>query len=212
MKKRCYLFDFDGTLVDSMPTYAKTIFRILEEHGVTPPEGLIKTIATMGTVASAHHLSSLGVPKSPDEILLLMKEYLLDAYLNTIPLKEGVLPALFRWKEEGIPMAVLTASPHLSLDPCLKRLGIYDWFDHVWSTDDFGLSKTDPALYRAVSEELGIPFCDILFFDDNAEAGRTAQTVGMKYCAVADVTNSEYQEAMKQSADYYAEKLTDLTI
>ncbi len=212
MKNTCLVFDFDGTLVDSMPTYAETVFRILKENGVVPPEGLIKTIATMGTVASAQYLSSLVVSKSPEEILLLMKQYLLDAYLHAIPLKTGVLPALLAWRERGLLLSVLTASPHISLDPCLKRLGIYDWFDHVWSTDDFSCSKTDPDLYRRVAEVLGEDPGHILFFDDNPDAGRTAQSVGMKYCAVADVTNLEYWDAMKQSADYFAEKLIDLLI
>jgi beta-phosphoglucomutase-like phosphatase (HAD superfamily) len=163
MSGPCFVFDFDGTLVDSMPIYAETVFRILKENGVGPSEGLIKTIATMGTVRSAEYLSSLGISQSPEEVLGLMKRYLLDAYCHTIPLKEGVLPALSAWKEKGIPLSVLTASPHISLDPCLKRLGIYDWFDHIWSTDDFSLSKTDPALYRKVAQELGDPPTELSF-------------------------------------------------
>jgi len=41
---KAYLFDFDGTLVDSMPVWGKKMFRILELNGITPPDGLLRTI------------------------------------------------------------------------------------------------------------------------------------------------------------------------
>ena len=37
-----YLFDFDGTLVDSMPVYASMMLGILREHGVAHDESVIK--------------------------------------------------------------------------------------------------------------------------------------------------------------------------
>ena len=39
-----YLFDFDGTLVDSMPTYASQMLRILDETGTKYPDDVIKII------------------------------------------------------------------------------------------------------------------------------------------------------------------------
>ena len=39
-----FLFDFDGTLVDSMPTYVSSMLRILDENGVAYTEDIVKTI------------------------------------------------------------------------------------------------------------------------------------------------------------------------
>ena len=39
--KKCYLFDFDGTLVDSMPTFVSAMLRILDENGVSYGEDLV---------------------------------------------------------------------------------------------------------------------------------------------------------------------------
>ena len=48
-----YLFDFDGTLVDSMPTFTALMLRILDEHNVEYDESIIKTITPLGYVGTA---------------------------------------------------------------------------------------------------------------------------------------------------------------
>ena len=43
MKFKTYLFDFDGTLVDSMPTFASVMLRILKENDIAlVPEKLVQ--------------------------------------------------------------------------------------------------------------------------------------------------------------------------
>lgn len=53
------------------------------------------------------------------------------------------------------------------LDPCLKRLGIWDLFDHVWSCDDFNTTKSDPQIYQLAAEKIGRRVDEIIFVDDN---------------------------------------------
>ena len=38
------IFDLDGTLVDSMPTYVSAMLRILDENGIGYDSSIIKTI------------------------------------------------------------------------------------------------------------------------------------------------------------------------
>ena len=52
---KTYLFDFDGTLVDSMPTYAGMMLRILDEHGVKYPDNIIKIITPLGYIGTAKY-------------------------------------------------------------------------------------------------------------------------------------------------------------
>ena len=57
-----YLFDFDGTLVDSMPTYAALMIRILEENGATYPDDIIKIITPLGFINTAIEAYDMGLP------------------------------------------------------------------------------------------------------------------------------------------------------
>ena len=205
-----YLFDFDGTLVDSMPTYGALMLRILDENGIEYGDDLIKIITPLGFIDTAKYFIGMGLDMEQDEIVNLMKEYALDAYSNRIPAKEEVIETLHELKRRGHGLNVLTASPHDTLDPCLKRLGIYDIFDHVWSCNDFGTNKSDPEIYRAAARLMGCEVGEVIFLDDNPGADRTAKAAGMQVIGVYDDTSAEYVEEMKSICDGYVYKLGEL--
>ena len=205
-----YLFDFDGTLVDSMPTYVTAMLRILDEQHIPYEADLIKVITPLGVEGTARYFKGMGVTLPVEEIVETMKRYMLDAYWHTIPAKDHVIDTLRTLKERGASLNVLTASPHLTLDACLKRLGIYDWFDHVWSCSDFNTTKADPNIYRMVAEALGEPIDSILFLDDNLDADRTAKSAGMPVCGVYDDSSKEYTEQIKAVTDFYIYDFTEL--
>lgn len=205
-----YLFDFDGTLVDSMPIYIDTMLQILKDYEIDYPEDIVKIITPLGTQGTVDYYIELGVPLSKEEIIERMGRGMVEAYFTQIPAKEGVLETLKVLKDRGDSLNVLTASPHITLDGCLKRLGIYDWFDHVWSCDDFATTKADPEIYKQAAEKIGVPVEDVLFLDDNLNAIRTAQTAGMQVCGVYDVSSEEYKEEMKQVAGRYIENFKEL--
>ena len=59
-----YLFDFDGTLVDSMPTFASVMLRILDETGTPYGEDIVRIITPLGLKGTADYFVSIGVPLS----------------------------------------------------------------------------------------------------------------------------------------------------
>ena len=127
-----YLFDFDGTLVDSMPSFISVMLRILDENGIEYGNDIIKTITPLGYLGTARYYVSLGVSLSEEELVSKMNEYALEDYTYRILAKSNVVEVLNELKARGASLNVLTASPHAALDPCLRRLGIFDIFDNVW--------------------------------------------------------------------------------
>ncbi len=206
-----FLFDFDGTLVDSMPTYISAMLRILNENNISYDSDIIKTITPLGIDGTAeYYINTLCVNKSKEELINLMKNYMLDAYYNTIPAKENVIYVLKELKKREASLNVLTASPHITLDACLKRLDIYDLFDNVWSCDDFNTTKANPEIYVMAAKKLNKNIDAILFLDDNLNADKTAKTAGMKVCGVYDESSKEYTDEIKAVADYYIYNFSEL--
>ena len=211
LKYTTYLFDFDGTLVDSMPAYVSVIKRLLLENNIACSPDLIKTITPLGAVSTVQYfIEELGLNRPELEILKTMEEYAYHEYAYNVPAKKNVIPVLKQLKEQGADLNVLTASPHITLDPCLKRLGMFDLFTNVWSCDDFNTSKADPAIYSMVAEKIGKPVHEILFLDDNFHADKTAKSAGMPVCGVYDASSDEYIEEIKAITDYYINDFIEL--
>ena len=103
----CYLFDFDGTLVDSMPTFCSCMLRILDENNISYGDDIVKIITPLGLSGTAEYfINELGLQMSKEQLMLTMKEYMLDAYFYTIPAKSNVISVLQELKQQGASLNV----------------------------------------------------------------------------------------------------------
>ena len=207
---KTYIFDFDGTIVDSMPTWSRVMKRLLDETNTPYGEDIIKIITPLGNLGTAKYYRSIGCPLTDEEFLKRKDAYLTCEYRDNIPAKETAAETLLKMKERGDSINVLTASAHSNLDPCLKRLGLFDLFDNVWSCDDFNTTKTDPNIYRLAAERLGKAVSEVIFVDDNLEADKTAKAAGMTVFGIYDESSKDYIEAIKAATDGYAYLFSDL--
>ena len=173
-------------------------------------DDIIKIITPLGYIGTAEYFMKLGLNKPKDEIIAIITSYLTEEYHNRIPAKSNVVSVLKELKSRGADLNVLTASPHVMLDACLKRLGVYDLFTNVWSCEDFATTKTDPNIYWTAAEKMGTTVDQVLFLDDNYNADKTAKSAGMKVCGVYDLSSDEYTEEIKAVADYYISDFSEL--
>lgn len=212
---KTYLFDFDGTLVDSMPAYGGVMKKILDDHQIPYGEDILKIITPLGLKGTAEYYQKIGLRRTVQEIVNSMADGLYYEYANNIPLKENVRKTLVQLKARGDRINVLTASPHVTLDACLKRLGVFDWFEHVWSCDDFNTTKANPEIYKMAAEKLGCRVDEVIFLDDNYNADKTAKEAGMRVIGVYDDTSAEYENEIREVSDAYIrnfEELLNLTL
>ena len=209
--RKTYIFDFDGTLVDSMPCWAEKMLNILRVCKMDIPEGIIRTITPLGDIGTAKYFRDvLHVPLTEDDMYRLMDEYALPRYRDEIRLKDGVFGCLQALKEAGCSLNVLTASPHKMVDPCLKRLGVFELFDNVWSCDDFATTKADPQIYVRAAARLGKRVEECMFVDDNIGAVSTAKQAGMISVGIYDDSSKDMVEEMTAAADIYIYDFSEL--
>ena len=187
------------------------MLRILDENNIRYGNDIVKIITPLGYKGTAEYYRTLGLEKSTEELISLMNEYAYPDYAYRIGEKKDVISTLKKLKASGAALNVLTASPHKALDPCLKRLMIFDIFDNVWSCDDFGTTKADPRIYTMAAERLGAKVDEVIFVDDNIGAVSTAKAAGMISVGIYDESSKDLVDEMKKISDRYIYVFSELT-
>lgn len=206
-----FLFDFDGTLIDSMGTFSRCVLTVLDKFGINYPSDIIKTCTPLGAKDTPKYcIETFKMNVTEDEFRNMMYEVAIPDYENSIPAKETVVETMKELKKRGYSLSILTGSPHETLDPAFNRLGFGELFDKAWSVNDFPTNKSDPKIYLMAAELLGVKPESIAFLDDNINANRAAKAAGLKVIGVYDVSSEASVDDMKAELDGYVYKMEEL--
>lgn len=213
MEHSVYLFDFDGVLANSMPYCVGMLLNILKRNKIAYPDDIITKIIPLGYPGTIKYFNDkLDAGLNVDETLKQIDEELFPKYRDEIELKPSVYEYLDMLRKKGYSVNVLTASPHKLVDPCLKRNGVFELFDNIWSCDDFALPKSNPEIYLKAVERLGVKISDVCYFDDNIKAVETAVQAGVFTVGVYDKSSEALSETIKSVANEYITAFSDLII
>ncbi len=209
--KETYIFDFDGTLVDSMTPAVNVLLGYLDERGIKYPDDIVKTIIPLGYRGlTDYYVAEFGLKESAKEVYETIVARLKGVYANEVMPKANVEETLIALKARGASLSILTASPHDFLDPCVKRLGWEKYFDNLWSSDDFNLRKAEPLIFIKAAEKLGAAPQNCFMLDDNVQALSSAKEAGLKTIAVYDSFSKEYEKEMRGFANKYVFTLDEI--
>ena len=208
---RIWLFDLDGTLIDSMPTGVEIVLQFLRDHGVSYPDNFIEIITPLGYKGiSKYYAEKMGIPMTADEIFAVFQQKTLQAYGEIIPLKKSVKETLEALKTKGDRLFVLTASPNALIELSLKRLGVFDLFEETWSVEQFSWTKANKELFYEIAKRLGVSTSDCIMVDDNYNVLKVAKSAGMQTAGVYDEYSKAAQTELRAAADVYVTELSQL--
>ena len=207
------VFDFDGTLIDSMQIHTDKTAHLLRTQGIEMPEGLINLLTPLGDKGAAVYLRDrFHLTISFSEMERIINDFALERYQNTIPSKPHALDFVRRLHAQGYPLYILSASPHRLIDPCAERLGFTPLFRDIFSCEDFGKVKTDPTLFTDLAARLGTTPEHIAFFDDNRIAIETATACGFYTVGVADPSSAKDEAVIRTTANAFLDTFRDAAL
>ena len=211
-KTGIYVFDLDGTLVDSMPYFKRAMLSIADDEGIEYDDNLIKTLTPLGYVAGAeYYIKTYGINSTVEEICEKVRYRLVEEYTNNIKLKTGVREYLEVLSESGARLFVLTASPHSVTDVCLRNNGVFHLFETVWSVEDFSLTKSDTRIFFEVAKTIGCDMNEVNYFDDSLIALKNSKAAGYKTYGVYDAqTDEELLRMREELSDVLVMSFADL--
>jgi beta-phosphoglucomutase family hydrolase len=175
---KAYLFDCDGTIVDSMPLHYVAWKKVLSQWGCDFGEELFYSWGGMPVaeiIAALNVRSGLAMPVHE---VMRRKEAM---YYEILPQLKAVPEVLehIQTSYGKIPFAVVSGSTRDSVTRSLKMLGILDRFDTLVCAGDYTKSKPDPEPFLIAAERLGVKPEDCLVFEDTEMGIQAATAAGM---------------------------------
>ena len=203
------IFDVDGTLLDSLSIWDTVAEDYLRSLGIEPRENLAETFKTFSLEQSAEYCRSVyGVKQSVKEIMDGIDAMMETFYRQTAPLKPGAAEFLRALAQNGVKMAVATATDRHLIEAALMRCGVCAYFLDMFTCTSVGKSKNEPDIYRAAREALGTKKEDTWVFEDAYHAAKTAADDGFPVAALFDASEDE-QDALKKTAKLYLRSFED---
>ena len=198
------IFDADGTLLNSMHIWKELGQRFLKGLNIEPEKNLWKILYPMSLEQSSEYLLkkyklNFSVDEIQEGILKIIEEF----YVNEVKLKAGVKNFLEALKLKNIPMVIATSGDRNLLKAALKRNGIEDYFEEIFTCSELNTTKHASKIFIACSEFLKLEPKDIAVFEDSLFAIRTAKEAGFLTVGVEDDSNIFQREEIIYSSDYY---------
>lgn len=206
------IFDFDGTLFDSMHVWKGIRYKFFDIIGVEltkEDEEAFKGLFLRDTINLARERFNLK--ESNEQLLDKLFEYIKERYLAETEPKNDIVDFLEKLKAKGVKMGIATATGEKALIAVLEKYNMLHYFSAIYSTYTVGASKTEPRVYDVVLNELGTDKNATWVFEDALYAARTAKANGYNVVGIYDKSEPK-QEELKKTVDIYINNYCELDV
>ena len=212
MRLQSAIFDMDGTLLDSMPTWRELGPSFLKERGIPVTPEQLHTLRTMTDHEVIPYLQeTCGLEMTTEQIMDEIIRRMEDFYTHRVQPKPGLEKFLSILKMEGVWMYVATATHRRLAEKALKTAGIDHYFRGIVTSADAGSHKSESAeIYEMALRRLQSNKRDTVVFEDALYAARTAKAAGFRVAGVYDVTAEKDQAELQRICDYYIRSYEEL--
>jgi len=197
------IFDLDGTLLDSMSLWHEIDVEFLSKRGLSVPDDYAKAIAHLGARKTAEYtIERFGLSDTPEELMNEWHRLGIEKY-KKVPVKKGASEYISCLKQNGIKIAVATATPSSLIDSALSERDFYPLIDTIVTVDDVKRGKGFPDIYFKACEKLGINPEESIVFEDITMGIKGAKAGGFKAIAIYDKHSENEKDELKKLADDY---------
>lgn len=190
MKKKAFIFDLDGVIVDTAKYHFLAWQKIAQKLGIDFTHEHNEQLKGVSRVRSLDIILGLGnvqASQQDKETWLTEKN---EDYLSYIAnmqadeILEGVVPVLKYLKDQGQGIALGSASKNAR--PILEKVNILHYFDAIVDGNDVTNAKPDPEVFLRAAQMLGIAAEDSIVFEDSVAGVQAANIAGMTSIGIGD--------------------------
>ena len=200
---RHWIFDLDGTLVDSLPSYTRVLTEVAMEFGVTL------------SIEDREQVRHLILPKflervlKPDQIEPAFKKVIAInlARQAEIPIFIGIDELLGFLHSSGCVLSVFTARERVTAQGILKETGLHKYFSHVVTRDCVSKCKPHPDGIHHLLAESKIHPKEAVMIGDHSMDMESAKSAGINGISVSWDGGPSHAKGL---SDYHFTKISEL--
>jgi len=177
---KALIFDFDGTLVDTMPLHYKAWNQVFQRIGVDYPLDLFnKNAGLPGWKIAGIVLQTAGVRKNfSTHVLSNQKFEIFNKLIPEVKIIEPVADIVYKYYNT-MPLSIGTGGHIATVELTLKHTGLDRYFDIIVTSDDVSNHKPEPDTFLECARRMNTPpeYCQV--FEDGERGIEAAKRAGM---------------------------------
>lgn len=211
-----FIFDCDGTLVNSSPVWGHAQTELLRRHGidVTADDFAQFEHLSLEDECQAYH-DTWGIGEGGEELYRELSEILMEGY-SKVPAREGLLAFLEQAQGAGIAMCVATSTPAELVKSALAGAGLDAYMEFVTTTGEAGRSKQFPDVYELalsrLEERRGHKFDLTWVFEDAVFGLKSSGAAGFKRVGIHDPHGRMERDEVRINCDIFIDSYEDLDL
>lgn len=230
LDKKYFIFDIDGTLVDSMGMWnlvdQATIFN---QTGQTIPVEDIKMIRDSvlydpnnigGDIYDIFYqeiVKLFGMNITSEQYGMLRRELADYISINELDFKPGAADFLQKLKELGKKIGITTTTTRRQFEiyskhnaKMVNQAPMGELASAIITCEDVEKKKPDPEAYLKTVEKLGAKKKDCIVFEDSLSGAIAAKSAGLDVVSVYDESAKFEQDRLEMVVDYKIESFDEL--
>jgi HAD superfamily hydrolase (TIGR01509 family) len=204
------IFDLDGVLADSEPSWNQIDAKLLAEYGVKYcGEYHQNVVGVSYRLAVEFYKKAFGLSVPTEEMMRRRGEIATEFFANRVGLFPHVKEVLKELQQMKLHLAVATSSVGASARPFLDRHQLTGFFEVIVTGEEVERGKPAPDIYLSAAEQLGITADACLVVEDALPGVAAAKAASMRVAAIPDRRFVDPREYEKE-ADYVLGSLKEL--
>ena len=165
---KAYLFDLDGTLVDSEKLKGKALAKTCSLFGGTVDVNVYKTVMGERWLnVTSHFFKMAKIDPEIEEFNAEFKKIYQELLLKELAPNPNVMELLFKLKALRKKMGIVSSGSDWMVDQVLSQMELSEFFDLVISKEQVTKLKPDPEAYLLALKKLGLSSAEVLIFEDS---------------------------------------------
>lgn len=178
------IFDMDGVVVDTEPTYRKINAEIYKELNVSITlEEQFSFVGNGSKIIWTKIKNKGNLTQSVEELMEMSKNRKYD-YLSKIDSKivpiDGIENLLSMLEANGFTIAMASSSPRKNIETILSKVKLINYFQYIVSGEDVEKGKPNPDIFLKAAEKFKAEAQDCTVIEDSNNGVVGAKAAGMK--------------------------------